>query len=136
MKVENAVYPTSGQMQAIADQTGQGSFVMVNLLKFRDKAVYTDGRPDSVSGAEAYKRYAEKMKVIVEREGGRFVFGGEVQGLVIGEVDELWDIVGLMEYTSREEFMRIVTLPEVQEISVHREAGLAGQLLIQTTFTF
>ena len=136
MKVENAVYRTSGQMQAIADQTGQGSFVMVNLLKFRDKAVYTDGRLHNVSGAEAYKRYAEKMKVIVEREGARFVFGGEVQGLVIGEVDELWDIVGLMEYPSREEFMRIVTLPEVQEISVHREAGLAGQLLIQTTFTF
>ncbi len=136
MKVENALYPTSGQMQAIADQTGQGPFVMVNLLKFRDKAVYTDGRPDDVSGAVAYMRYAEKMKVIVEREGGRFVFGGEVQGLVIGEVDELWDIVGLMEYPSREEFMRIVTLPEVQEISVHREAGLAGQLLIQTTLSF
>ena len=55
---------------------------------------------------------------------------------MIGEVDELWDIVGLMEYPSREEFMRIVTLPEVQEISVHREAGLAGQLLIQTTLSF
>ncbi len=136
MKVENALYPTSGQMQAIADQTGQGPFVMVNLLKFRDKAVYTDGLPDEVSGAVAYMRYAEKMKVIVEREGGRFVFGGEVQGLVIGEVDELWDIVGLMEYPSREEFMRIITLPEVQEISIHREAGLAGQLLIQTTLSF
>ena len=136
MKVENALYPTSGQMQATADQTEQGPLVMVNLLKFRDKAVYTDGRPDKVSGAEAYMRYAEKMKVIVEREGGRFVFGGEVQGLVIGEVDELWDIVGLVEYPSREEFMRIVTLPEVQEISVHREAGLAGQLLIQTTLSF
>ena len=76
------------------------------------------------------------MKAIVEREGGRFVFGGEVQGLVIGEVEELWDVVGLMEYPSREAFMRIVTLPEVQEITVHREAGLAGQLLIQTTLNF
>ena len=136
MKMKNTLYSASGQMQAVADQTLEKPLVMVNLLKFRDKAVYTDGRPDNVSGAEAYKRYAEKMKVIVEREGGRFVFGGEVQGLVIGEVDELWDIVGLMEYPSREEFTRIVTLPEVQKISVHREAGLAGQLLIQTTYTF
>ena len=76
------------------------------------------------------------MKGIVEREGGGLYFGGKVQGLVIGEVDELWDIVGLMEYPSREEFVRIVTLPEVQEISVHREAGLVGQLLIQTTLSF
>ncbi len=136
MKVENAVYPTPEQMKAFTDQTVEGPFVMVNLLKFREKAVYKDGRPDNISGAEAYMRYAEKMRKIVEREGGRFLFGGEVRGLIIGEVDELWDIVGIMEYPSHKEFMRIVSLPEVHEISVHREAGLAGQLLIQTAHRF
>jgi uncharacterized protein (DUF1330 family) len=132
MKVENAVYPTQDQLKALADQTMEGPIVMVNLLKFREKAVYKDGRPDNISGAEAYMRYAEQMRKIVEREGGRFLFGGNVRGLVIGEADDLWDVVGIVEYPSREEFLRIVTLPEVQEISVHREAGLAGQLLIQT----
>ncbi len=136
MKVENAVYPTPDQMKAITDQTTEGPLIMVNLLKFRDKAVYKDGRPDNISGAEAYGRYAEQMRKIVEREGGRFLFGGKVRGLVIGEVDELWDVVGIVEYPSHEEFLRIVMLPEVQEISVHREAGLAGQLLIQTAQGF
>ena len=37
-----------------------------------------------------------------------------------------------MEYPSRAAFQRIVTLPEVAEIGVHREAGLEGQLLIMT----
>ena len=37
---------------------------MVNLLKFRGKAVYQDGRSDNISGAEAYMRYAERMKTI------------------------------------------------------------------------
>ena len=136
MKMKNTLYSASGQMQAVADQTLEKPLVMVNLLKFCDNAVYTDDRPDDVTGAVEYMRSAEKMKVIVEREGGRFVFGGEAQGLVIGEVDGLWDIVGLVEYPSREEFMRIVTLPEVQEVTVYREAGLAGQLLIQTTLSF
>ena len=93
MKVENAVYPTPDQLQAVSTQTAEGPLVMVNLLKFREKAVYKDGRPDDITGAEAYMRYAEQMRGVVEREGGRFLFGGEVQGLVIGEVEELWDIV-------------------------------------------
>jgi len=105
---------------------------MVNLLKFRDRAVYSDGRSDDLSGREAYTRYAEKMRGIVEGAGGRFLFGGEVKGLIIGEVEELWDAVGIAEYPSRAAFHQIATSPEVQEIGVHREAGLAGQLLILT----
>ena len=36
----------------------------------------------------------------------------------------------IVEYPSRAEFFRIATSPEVQAIGIHREAGLAGQLLI------
>jgi uncharacterized protein (DUF1330 family) len=72
------------------------------------------------------------MTKIVEREGGRILFAGRVAGLVIGEVGELWDVAAIMEYPSREAFRRIATSPEVAEISVHREAGLQGQLLIMT----
>ncbi len=39
---------------------------------------------------------------------------------------------GIAEYPSRAAFHRIATSPEVQAIGVHREAGLAGQLLILT----
>jgi hypothetical protein len=44
----------------------------------------------------------------------------------------LWDAVAIAQYPSRAEFHRIATAPEVQAIGVHREAGLAGQLLIMT----
>lgn len=50
---------------------------------------------------------------------------------MVGEVGDLWDMVGLVEYPSREEFVQIATALQVREIGVHREAGLAGQLLIQ-----
>ena len=72
------------------------------------------------------------MTKIVEREGGRILFAGRIAGVVIGEIEGVWDVAAIMEYPSRAAFQRIVTLPEVQEISVHREAGLEGQLLIMT----
>ena len=107
-----------------------GPIAMVNLVKFRDRAEYADGRVADISGREAYMRYATGMRAIVEAAGGRIIFSGETAGLVIGEVEELWDAVAIVEYPSRAIFHRLATSAEVQEIGVHREAGLAGQLLI------
>jgi uncharacterized protein (DUF1330 family) len=132
MKFENAVYPTADGIQALARNTSSAKIAMLNLLKFREKAVYRDGRHDDVSGREAYQRYAGAMTKIVEREGGRILFAGRIEGVVIGEIEGVWDVAAIMEYPSRAAFQRIVTLPEVQEISVHREAGLEGQLLFMT----
>ena len=132
MKVENAVYPAPAGIQALGQDSSSTKIAMLNLLKFRDKAIYKDGRPDDISGREAYQRYATPMTKIVEREGGRVLFAGKIAGLVIGEVGQLWDLAAIMEYPSRAAFPRIVTLPEVAQISVHREAGLEGQLLIMT----
>ncbi len=132
MKVENAVYPTADRIRALADGASPAPVAMLNLLKFRKKALYKDGRADDISGLEAYQRYAAAMTKIVEREGGRILFAGKVAGLVIGEVAELWDLAAIMEYPSRAAFQRIATLPEVRVLAVHREAGLEGQLLIMT----
>jgi uncharacterized protein (DUF1330 family) len=133
MKVENAVYPSSENLRELAAEAAAGPIAMVNLLKFRDRAAYKDGRPDDISGVEAYMRYATEMRKIVERAGGRFLFSGRVKGLVVGEVEDLWDVVAIVEYPSKAEFQRLVTSPEVQAIAIHREAGLAGQLLILTS---
>jgi uncharacterized protein (DUF1330 family) len=132
MKVVNYVYPTFDQLILVAPDPTPGAIAMVNLLKFRGKAQYQDGHSNDISGREAYMRYVAEMGPIVEKAGGRFLFSGDVKGLVIGEVEELWDAVGIAEYPSRAEFHRIATSPEVQAIGVHREAGLAGQLLILT----
>jgi uncharacterized protein (DUF1330 family) len=132
MKVENAVYPTAEGIRALGQDKSPTKIAMLNLLKFRDKAAYKDGRADNISGREAYMRYGNAMTKIVEREGGRILFTGKIAGLVIGEVEGLWDVAAIMEYPSRAAFQRIVTLPEVAEIGVHREAGLEGQLLIMT----
>ena len=133
MKFENAVYPTSAQIDLLTRESSTEPIFMLNLLKFRAAARYEDGRKSDLTGAQAYALYAERMRVIVERNGGRFLFAGDIKGLAIGEVEGLWDVAALVEYPSASAFAKIVTLPEVAEIGVHRAAGLEGQLLIRVT---
>jgi uncharacterized protein (DUF1330 family) len=127
------MYPSYEQIAPLAQDGDGGPIAMVNLLKFRDRAVYEDGRPDDISGRAAYMRYATEMRKIVEAAGGSFAFSGDVHGVIVGEVEEAWDLVGIAVYPSRAAFYRLATSAEVQEIGVHRTAGLAGQLLILTT---
>jgi uncharacterized protein (DUF1330 family) len=131
--VENHVYPTASRVEALmADDSGR-PVVMVNLLKFRAKAVYPDGRPGDLTGRQAYDLYGAAMQKVIEENGGRLLFGGDIASLVIGEVGDLWDTCILVEYPSAAAFAAIVTSPEVAEIGVHRAAGLEGQLLIRAT---
>lgn len=134
MKVENQVRPNPEQIKGFL--AVEGPVMMVNLLKFREKAAYPDGRDADLSGAEAYGRYAREMKKLVEASGGRFVFGASVAQLLLGEVEELWDQIGIVEYPSSKALIEISATPEFQAIEVHREAGLAGQLNITSKGVF
>lgn len=130
MKVSNEVQPKPEAVKAFV--SGDGPVVMVNLLKFREKAAYPDGRDPELPGREAYLRYGREMMKLVEAAGGRFVWGGEVRGLLLGEVEELWDEVALVEYPSPKTLLEIASTPAFREIEVHRVAGLAGQLNLTT----
>jgi len=131
VKVANAVHPAPEQIKDFL--AVEGPVAMVNLLKFREKAAYEDGRDPDLSGREAYGRYASAMKKLVEASGGRFIFGAEVASLLLGEVEEMWDQVGIVEYPSSKALLAIAGSPEFQAIEVHRVAGLAGQLNITTS---
>jgi uncharacterized protein (DUF1330 family) len=131
--VENASYPTASRVEALMADDSGGPVVMVNLLRFRAKAVYPDGRPSDLTGRQAYNLYAAPMQNVIERGGGKVLFDGDIASLVIGEVEDLWDTCVLVEYPSAAAFAAIVASPEVAEIGVHRAAGLKGQLLIRAT---
>lgn len=132
MKVENAVFPGPEQFQSFFGAPEDGPYVMVNLLKFRDKAAYEDGSEPELSGREAYARYGEGVSKLVAELGGRMMFSGDVTSLMIGEVEDLWDMVALVEYPSLEAFKIMALSPAMHAIEHHRKAGLAGQLNIRT----
>ena len=48
-------------------------------------------------------------------------------------VEELWDVVSIATYPSRQAMVEMIQSEKYQEIHVHRDAGLAGQLNIETT---
>lgn len=132
MKITNAVFPGPEQVAAFFGGAEDGPFVMVNLLKFKNKAEYPDGSDAELSGREAYARYGAAVRGCLESVGGSAVFAGAVTELMLGEADELWDMVALAQYPSRAAMMAMVQSPAYQAIEKHRIAGLAGQLNIRT----
>lgn len=132
MNVTNAVFPGPEQIAAFFGGAEDGPFVMVNLLKFKDKAEYPDGSEPELSGREAYARYGAAVRGCLEAVGGAPVFAGAVTELMLGEAEELWDMVALAQYPSRAAMMAMVQSPAYQAIEKHRIAGLAGQLNIRT----
>ena len=125
-----AIYPAPEQIQDLLTGPADRPVVMVNLLRFKPRA---DAPDEGLSGEEAYRRYADAMRTFVESRGGRFLWVGRVDSQVIGTGGEGFQMIGLVEYPSRQAFLAIATDPEVQEIGVHRAAGLESQWLIAAT---
>lgn len=135
MQVTNQVNPIPEQAQAFFTAAEDGPFVMINLLKFKAKADYPDGSDAELTGAEAYQRYGLAVREYIEKVGGTAGYAGRVTGLMLGEVDELWDMVALAEYPSLAAMLAMIQDPGYQVIARHRTAGLAGQLNIKTRGT-
>ena len=127
------IAPSKEQLKTFIENVPSGPVTMLNLLQFKEKAVYADARESNLSGAEAYGLYAIEVSKMIEADGGRMVFSAATNSLVIGDGELVWDMVGIAEYASLESFQKIMSSPEYQEIAKHREARLAHQLLINLT---
>ena len=132
MKVENKITPSEEQINGFLEDPNVGPISMVNLLKYKDKADYIDGRDVNLSGKEAYMLYATEVINLITKYGGEFIFAGKVNRLMLGEVDEMWDEIAIAKYPSRKAMFEMTMDPEYQKIHIHRDAGLKGQLNIET----
>ena len=132
--LENLLYPSGPKQIAAMQEPGpDGPIYMVNLLKFKDRAEYKDGRATDLSGREAYQIYSRAVAEIVQDHGAQIVFAANVTFLAIGQVEELWDEVAIVRYPKRSDLVAMALSDAWREVSVHRDAGLAGQLNIETT---
>ena len=120
------ITPNRDQFIAYAGNERPGEVVMVNLLKFKERASGEEG-----SGAEAYGRYSDAVVKQVEARGGRIVWMGRVENVLIGDTEaDGWDVVALVAYPSRQAFIDMVSSSEYQESHTHREAGLERTVLL------
>ena len=135
MEVKNAVMPNEDQIKEFSEQVEDKPIYMVNLLKFKEKANYPDKRETDLTGEEAYAIYAEEVAGHLAKVGGKPVFGGEVERLMLGEVEDLWDKVAIAMYPSRKAMFQMINDPDYIISAQHRVAGLEGQLNIETSLT-
>ena len=135
MKVENRVYPNREQMKGFFEEGNDDQPIyMINLLKFKEKAEYKDGRETSLSGREAYALYGEIIEKHLIEIGGELIFKSKVTRITVGKVDELWDAIAIAKWPSKKVMGEnmMPTDPKLLEGYQHREAGLAGQLNIES----
>jgi uncharacterized protein (DUF1330 family) len=133
MEVKNAVMPNEDQIKEFSEQGEDKPIYMVNLLKFKEKANYPDKRETDLTGEEANAIYAEEVAAHLEKVGGKPLFGGEVERLMLGEVEDLWDKVAIAMYPSRRAMFQMINDPDYIVSAQHRVAGLEGQLNIETS---
>lgn len=106
-----------------------GPIHMLNLVRLRDLADYDDGR--RATGAEAYAAYGRESQPVLERLGGRIVWRGRMEHMLIGPEDETWDLCFIAEYPSVQAFVDMIFDPDYRRAMVHRQAGCADSRLIR-----
>lgn len=131
MNYENRVVPDEEQMAGFLEPGPDGPIYMLNLLKFKAQAEYPDGRQTELTGQQAYQVYADGVVELLAEVGGGLVFSADVSRLMLGEVENLWDKAAIAMYPSRAAMLEMMQKPKMQEISLHRAAGLEGQLNIE-----
>jgi uncharacterized protein (DUF1330 family) len=124
----SAIRPNRDQFAALAGAPDEGPVTMLNLLKFKPRAGDGEG-----SGREAYGRYGDAVVKMVEDRGGRLLWAGSADQILIGDPAQDWDWVALVQYPSRKAFIEMVTQPEYEQAHEHREAGLERTILIAMT---
>ena len=122
--------PTKEIFAKFREMDRPGPIHMLNLVKFRERAAYPDGR--DVSGADAYKSYARESGPVFRGLGGRQVWIGKPELMLIGPQDsEQWDIAFIAEYPSVQAFVAMLRDPVYREAVKHRQAAVEDSRLLR-----
>ena len=101
----------------------EGPVVMVNLVRFRDRA--------------EYKRYSELTMPLIKARGGTVLWAGEVEGAAFGDPEkDKWDYVVLVYYPSRAAFLDMMSSAEYEKANAHREAALEEHVILASSETY
>jgi uncharacterized protein (DUF1330 family) len=111
-----------------ADSSGD-AIDMLNLIRLHARAAYPDGR--QASGTEAYSAYGRISQPVFVRFGGRIVWRGRFDQLLIGPKEEAWDVCFIARYPTSTAFADMVRDPIYREAMTHRQAAVANSRLIR-----
>jgi uncharacterized protein (DUF1330 family) len=121
--------PTKQVFAAFRENNRAGPIHMLNLVRLRAQASYPDGR--QATGAEAYAAYGRDSAPVFTRLGGRIVWQGRFELMLIGPTTERWDICFIAEYPSVSAFVEMIRDPAYREAVKHRQAAVKDSRLIR-----
>ena len=121
--------PTKETFAAFRAKDRPGPIHMLNLVRFREIAAYPDGR--QATGAEAYAAYGRDSLPVFTRLGGRVVWRGRFEHMLIGPGEEAWDECFIAEYPSVSAFVQMIRDPIYREAVKHRQAAVLDSRLIR-----
>ena len=98
-----------------------GPVLMVNYMKYRERADYRDGVDHGRSGREADDEYAPVE--VLAAIGAIVAFVGDVVDGGAG-TSSGWDRIGIVQYPTRRSFIEMQSRRDFKEKHTHKEAGM------------
>lgn len=123
------VDPTKEVFAAFRENDRAGPIHMLNLVRLHVEAKYPDGR--KATGAQAYAAYGRESGPVFSRLGGRIVWQGKFELMLIGPAEERWDLCFIAEYPSVAAFVEMIRDPVYREAVKHRQAAVEDSRLIR-----
>ncbi len=112
----------------------KGDIIMLNLLRFKEEADYTNSpelMPSKpISGKHAYQLYIDYTLPFLKKTGGEIIFLGEGGNFLIGTKEERWDAIMLVKQNSVESFLNFESHEEYLKGIGHRTAALEDSRLL------
>jgi uncharacterized protein (DUF1330 family) len=121
---------TGESFREFRDNNRPGPIHMINLVRLHAQARYEDGR--TATGAAAYAAYGRGAAPVLERLGGRIVWRGAMEFMLIGPESEQWDLCFIAEYPSVGAFVEMIKDPDYRAAMIHRQAAVRDSRLIRT----
>ena len=119
---------------AFFSQNIEGEVLMLNLLRFREQADYSDFpelAPDEpISGREAYRLYMAHTEPFLRASGGELMLMTQGGKNLIGPPDEQWDVAMIVRQKSRQDFLAFASNPDYLAGMGHRTAALQDSRLL------
>lgn len=116
------------QFFAFRDSQHQGAVHLLNLIRLRERADYPDGH--EATGVEAYQTYGRISEPVLARVGGKIIWEGQFDSMLIGPGTESWDLCFVAEYPSVQAFVEVIRDPVYREAAAHRKAAAADSRLV------
>ena len=121
------ITPNQDELQKFAQHPDTQPVVMINLLKFKPTTATGE------TGEETYRRYVQNVAPLLAEAGGKLLWQGQADQLIIGTSEDRWDRVLLVEYPSRAAFLKMIRTPEFQAVQKGRQDALEKTVLIAAT---